>query len=338
MPRSELATLQDRPRPRCHVIATGGTIAMKIDARVGGPMPALTGDDLVDAVPRLRAIADITVCNLFNKPSDHLDAQDWRTLASATAAALADERVDGVLISHGTDTLEETAWFLDLTVTCDKPVVLVGAQRNASALDFDGPRNLLAGVRACVAPACRGLGVIVAMNEELHAAREVTKTHTSSVASFGSGGFGLLGTVSEQGVAVARRPVARPTFALAGASLPRVDIVAMHAGADGLMVRAALAHGSQGLVVQALGLGNVSRDLAAAIGQALDAGVPVVIASRCPQGSVAPVYGFEGGGLQLQARGAVFAGDLSPQKARILLMLALQAPKSTTALQRLFDR
>jgi len=330
--------MSDRTLPRCHVIATGGTIAMKVDPVVGGPVPALTGDELVSSVPYLKEVANITVCNLFNKPSDHLDPADWIALRTAVISALSEDGVAGVVISHGTDTLEETAWFLDLTLSSPKPVVLVGAQRNASERDFDGPRNLLAGVRVCVEPACRGLGVMVAMNQELHAARDVSKTHTSSVASFKSGDFGLLGTIADQGITLTRRPVDRPTLPVVGAKLPRVDMVPMYAGADGLQVRAALAQGAKGIVVQALGLGNVSRDMYAAIGQAIDAGVSVAIASRCPAGSVAPVYGFEGGGLSLLALGAIFAGTLSPHKARILLMLALQDPHSTKCLQGLFDR
>ncbi|HZA49340.1 MAG TPA: asparaginase [Myxococcaceae bacterium] len=326
------------------MIATGGTIAMKIDPEKNAPVPAISGEDLVATVPELGKIARVEVQNLSNVPSDYMDPERWVGVAKAATEALARREVAGVIISHGTDTLEETAWFLDLTVSSDKPIVLIGAQRNASERDFDGPRNILNAARICVSPEARGKGAMIALNNQINAAREATKAHTSSVETFRSGELGFIGIADHDRVVFYRAPTRRQHVPLApskgdkAAALPRVEIVAMYGGADGALLKAALASGVNGIVVQALGWGNVNIPMYEAIQEAVKQGVPVVISTRVPQGRVLPVYGFKGGGKTLQEAGAVFADDLSPQKARILLMLALQTTKDAKALQKMFDR
>ncbi|EGI76442.1 asparaginase [Hylemonella gracilis] len=324
--------------PLCQLIATGGTIAMKIDPVRGGPVPALSGADLLAAVPAMAQVARLEVRELFNIPSDHVDATHWLRLKHAVDEALARPEVTGVIVSHGTDTMEETAWFLDLAIDSDKPVVLTGAQRNASVPDFDGPRNLLNAARVCVERSAQGMGVMVAMNNQIHAAREVSKTHTSDVEAFKSGDFGLLGVIDEDRVVFSRRPTRRLHLPPQSGALPRVEIIPMFAGARGDLLCAAVALGARGIVVQALGLGNVNVDLLAAVKEAIAQGVVVAVATRVPNGRVQPVYGFEGGGRTLQAEGAVFTDNLSPHKARILLMLALQSATTPSQLQSLFDR
>ena len=320
------------------MIATGGTIAMKLDPVTNAPVPALSGEDLVAGVPELATVAQIRVESPFNIPSDYMDSARWLALHALVVKALARDEVAGAMISHGTDTLEETAFFLDLTVSSEKPIVLVGAQRNASERDFDGPRNLLNAARICVSPQARGKGVMISLNSQINAAREATKTHTSDVETFKSGDFGFLGVVDHDRVVFARTPSRRQHIALKGTPLPRVDIVAMHAGADGTLLRAAVAAGAKGIVIQALGLGNVNIPLYEAAKEAIGRGIVVVISTRVPNGRVLPVYGVVGGGKTLQEAGAVFADNLSPQKARILLMLALQSMSSAADVQALFDR
>lgn len=327
-----------RPLPLCQLIATGGTIAMKIDPVRGGAVPALSGADLLAAVPAMARVARLEVRELFNIPSDHMDAGRWVELQRAVDEALARPEITGAIVSHGTDTLEETAWFLDLTLASDKPVVLAGAQRNASVPDFDGPRNLLNAARVCVEPRARRQGVLVAMNNQIHAAREATKTHTADVEAFKSGDFGLLGVADEDRVVFSRQTARRLHLPLRAGALPRVEIVPMFAGASGDLLRAAVALGARGIVVQALGFGNVNADMLAAVQEAIARGVAVAISTRVPNGRVQPAYGFEGGGRTLQAAGAVFADNLSPHKARILLMLALQSARTTHQLQSLFDQ
>jgi L-asparaginase len=324
--------------PVCHMIATGGTIASKVDPVKNAPVPALSGEDLIALVPGLDKVARVQVENLFNVPSDYMDPVRWAAIRKSIVHALADEAVAGVIVSHGTDTLEETAYFLDLTVDADKPVVLVGSQRTASEPDFDGPRNLLNAARICVSPDARGKGVMIALNNQINAAREATKTQTSDVETFKSGDLGYLGVVDPDRVVFARTPTRRQYIALQDDPLPRVDIVAMYGGADGTLLRAAAAAGARGIVVQALGLGNVNVPMFEAIKEAIGKGVVVVISTRVANGRVLPVYGAEGGGKTLHDAGAVFADNLPPQKARILLMLALQGTNKAAEIQALFDR
>lgn len=324
--------------PLCLFIATGGTIAMQIDPATSAPVPALSGSDLIKVVPDMTNVARLEVNNLSNVPSVEMGPARWVQLHQVIESALAREDIVAVLVSHGTDTLEETAWFLDLTLTSRKPVALIGAQRNASQSDFDGPRNLLSGARVCCTPESAGKGVMVILNDQINAAREVSKTHTADVESFHCGDAGLLGRVDADRVTFYRASCRRQHLPLQGGSLHRVDIVPMYAGADGALLRAAVQAGARGLVIQALGAGNVNGEMYAAIVEALGAGIAVVIASRVPRGRVRPLYGFIGGGSTLQEAGVIFANDLSPQKARILLMLALQSPRSAAELQAIFDR
>ena len=176
--------------PVVRLIATGGTIAMKIDPVKKAPVPAISGDDLLATVPEIGKVARVEVENLSNVPSDYMDPPRWTQLTHAVEKALSRPEVAGVIVSHGTDTLEETAYWLDLTVKSDKPIVLIGAQRNASEPDFDGPRNLLNAARICVSPEARGKGAMVALNDKINAARDAVKTHTSDVETFTSGELG----------------------------------------------------------------------------------------------------------------------------------------------------
>lgn len=311
---------------------------MKIDPVRNAPVPALSGDDLVAIVPGISRIARLEVNNLSNVPSDYMDPERWVALQRAVEQAIARPDISGVIVSHGTDTLEETAWFLDLTVRSDKPLVLIGAQRNASSPDFDGPRNLLNAARICAASNTRGMGAVIAMNNQINAAREVSKTHTADVETFKSGDFGLLGVIDEDRIVISRTTARRQYMEIGRSVLPRVEIVPMFGGASGDLIRAAVGLGAEGIVVQALGFGNVNEAMYEAIREAIAGGVPVAISTRVPNGRVQPSYGFVGGGQTLKAIGAVFADNLSPQKARILLMLALQETRDGQMLQDIFDR
>ena len=324
--------------PVVKLIATGGTIAMKIDPIKKAPVPAISGEDLIATVPEIANLAKIEVENLSNIPSDYMTPASWIELQKAVEEALARPEVTGVIVSHGTDTLEETAYFLDLTVASDKPIVLIGAQRNASEKDFDGPRNLLNAVRICLSPEAKGKGAMIAMNNQINAAREVVKTHTSDVETFKSGDFGFLGTADHDRVIFYRSPTRRQHISLQQPELPYVEIVSMYGGANGAMVNAAVAAGAKGIIIQALGWGNVNKPMYAAIKEAISKGTTVVISTRVPNGRVLPVYGFEGGGKTLQQAGAVFGDNLSPQKSRILLMLAMQSTNNAKDIQKLFDK
>lgn len=324
--------------PVVRLIATGGTIAMKIDPQTRAAVPAISGDDLLATVPEIKTIAKIDVEEHSNIPSDYMTPETWVALRRSVVTALQEKDVAGVVISHGTDTIEETAYFLDLTVDGPKPIVLIGALRNASERDFDGPRNLVNAARVVTSTDARGKGAMIVVNGQINAAREATKTHASSVESFKSGDFGFLGVIDPDRVVFSRAPMRRQTIALNTAPLPEVRIVPMYAGADGAMIDHAVDSDAQGIVVAALGLGNVNMPVYEAIRRALAMGVQVVIATSAPNGRVAPAYGFEGGGQTLVEAGAVLADDLSPRKARILLMLALQHTDDADVIQQYFDR
>jgi L-asparaginase len=320
------------------LIATGGTIAMKIDPAKKSPVPAISGEDLVATVPEIAKVARIQIQNISNVASPNMDPPRSIELQKAVIAALARPEISGVIVSHGTDSLEETAYFLDLTVKSEKPVVLIGAQRNASEADFDGPRNLLNAAKICVAAEAKNKGVMLALNNQINSAREATKTHTSDVETFKSGDFGFLGVVDNDRVIFYRAPLRRQHVAIKQDVLPRVDIVTTYGGNDETQIRAATAARAKGIVVEALGLGNVNPATYEAVKEAISKGVVVAISTRVPNGRVLPHYGYVGGGQTLKSAGAVFCDNLSPQKARLLLMLALQYTQNAKELQSYFDK
>jgi L-asparaginase len=315
--------------PVISYIATGGTIAMQRSENGDGPVPAIQGQDLVSRASGLSQYATLEIENFSNKPSAHFQPSDWIALQRHICDVLAREDIAGAIISHGTDTMEETGFFLDLTINSSKPVILFGAQRSDSDEGSDGLDNMLDALRVAISEDARDRGVMIVMNHQISAARDVSKTHTTAINSFQSGDNGFLGSVDGDHVLFSRKPTGRQHIPLSADKpfdyqLCRVDIVSAYVGADDLLIKAAIAAGAKGIVVQGLGAGNVNLSLLEGIRQAIKAGIKVVIASRVPNGAVQPVYGYPGGGQSLAKIGALFAGDLSPQKARILLMLALQ--------------
>jgi L-asparaginase len=314
---------------RYALVTTGGTIASRIDPATGLAVPAWSGDDLMRTLQGLVDTSAIEVHDFCKVASPQIEMKHWVGL-TATVQALVDRAdIGGVVVTHGTGTLEETAWFLDLTLRTDKPVVVIGAQRNASEPDFDGTRNLLGALRICAEPRAHGMGVLVALNDHINAARDVTKTHTLDLDTFQSGDWGYLGAVLKDVVVFRRRPIGRLHVPLVVADLPRVDVLSMYAGADGSLVRAAADLGARGVVVQGIATGHVNEATCQAIVDVLARGIPVVVASRIPKGGTRIAYGFAGSTHQLTQAGAVLSGDLSPWKARILLMLALQGEQAT---------
>lgn len=302
-------------------------------------MAALSGEDLVAAVPAIKNIAQIQVEQISNISSSDMTPETWLRLAGRVNELLARPDITGIVVTHGTNTLEETAYFLDLTTVSTKPVVLVGAQRPTSDPDSDGPRNLLNAVRVAIAPEAVGKGVMVVMNGQINAARDVTKTNTSQVETFRSLEFGALGVADAEKVRFYRAPLRRQTFTVdSRTQLGRVEIVMSYAGADGLLIRSMLRDGAvQGLVIAGLGLGGVPGAMFDAIQEARARGIPVVISTRVPTGRIFSLSATKGSSLSLKRIGCVLADNLSPQKARILLMLALTKSSETETLQKYFD-
>ena len=325
------------PLPRVVVLATGGTIASRFDPAIGALAPAVSGADLLKAVPGLEKVATVDVEQVANIGSYDMTPEIWRRLATRANELLTMSDVTGVVITHGTDTLEETAYFLDLTVTSSKPVVLVGAQRAASYFDSDGPRNLLNAVRVATSPEAVGKGTLVVMNGQINAARDVTKTSTIEVETFKTLEFGALGVADLGAVRFYRAPLRRQTIALSDEQpLGRVEIISQYAGADGRVISMLLNAGNvDGLVIEGFGLGHVTAGTLEAIKAARKRGIPVVLSTRVYTGRVLPLYARD---VELQEIGCVRADNLSPQKARVLLMLALTRTSDPQELQKYFDR
>jgi L-asparaginase len=325
--------------PKVVVLSTGGTIASKQDPLKGGYVPALSGEDLVAAVPAIKKLAQVQVEQISNIPSPDMTPEIWLRLAGRVNELLAKPEIVGIVVTHGTDTLEETAFFLDLTTVSVKPVILVGAQRPASDPDSDGPRNLLDAVRVAIAPEAASKGVLVVMNGQINAARDVTKTNTNRVETFRGLEFGQLGVADTESVRFYRAPLRRQTFAVdSKTQLGRVDIVMSYAGADGLVIRSLLRNDAvRGLVIAGMGLGDAPSLMFDAIQDAREHGIPVVISTRVPTGRIFPLGASKGSALTLKRIGCILADDLSPQKARILLMLALTKTRDPEDLQKYFD-
>jgi L-asparaginase len=303
------------------VVSTGGTIAMRPDPETGKLVPALSGEELVEMI-RWPDAPPLELDEAAHVPSFDMHGDLFLTLAGRVLAHAGRGDV-GIVVTHGTDTMEESAYGLDLLLPPEATVVLTGAQRGASEPDTDGPRNLRNAIRLASSPEAGGLGAVICFDGEIHAGREARKVHTSAVRAFDSPGYGPIGHVDGEHVTVRRRPIRRPPLGpLPPAPLPRVDLVRLYAGADSTFLRAALAAGARAIVLEATGRGNANEQVLPGVREAIAAGVPVVVASRCVAGRVEPVYG-RGGGKDLAEAGAIFAGDLAGSKARVLLQLAL---------------
>jgi L-asparaginase len=319
------------------VLATGGTIASTYDEEIGALRAALTGDEIVSAVEGLSEIARVSVEQVANVNSRDMTPSIWLELAERANALLAMPDVAGVVVTHGTDTLEETAYFLDLTVTSEKPVVVVGAQRAPTMYDTDGPRNMLNAVRVAVSEEASGMGTMVVMNGQINAAREVTKTNTLDVETFQTLDFGLLGVADIEAVRFYRAPLRRQTIPLPDdPALGNVAIIAEYAGSDGRAIELLLEDGNlDGVVVAGLGLAHVSTPTLRALQRVREAGIPVVVSSRVLTGRIVPLYANN---IDLLEMGAIQADNLSPQKARVLLMVAMTRTRDTEALRAYFNR
>ncbi|MCS7043204.1 MAG: asparaginase [Bryobacteraceae bacterium] len=307
---------------RVLILFTGGTIGMRFDPQVGAAVPALGARELLEHDPALQQLADLEVFEYGRYPGPHMTLERMWEVSEILRREIGRKDITGAVVTHGTDTLEETAYLLDLRHTSPKPVAVVGAMRTVNEPGFDGPANLSAAIRTVLSPQARGQGVFVVLNQMIHAASEATKTDTQQLETFQSPVFGPLGLVDVDRVIFGRRLVDRIVID-APRLEPRVDLVTMCAGADGRFIDFARESGARGIVVEGTGRGNVTPQAVPAIQRALDAGIPVVIATRCAHGRVLDIYGYEGSGHDLRQRGVLFAGTLNAAKARIRLMLIL---------------
>lgn len=330
---------QSSQRPIVRLIATGGTIANHPDGR-------LTASDLIELIPSINRHVDVETEQFANLPSSSVTVDQWLMLAQRLNE-LFRERLDltGVVVTSGTDTLEETAYFLNLTVKTDRPIVVVGAMRMPNAPGYDGASNLLDGFRVASSPASVNRGVLVVMNNQIHSARDVTKSHAQLLDAFKSSPRGILGTVDTGRVIFHRRSnklhTHRSEFDLGGlVGLPRVDVVLSYLGASGDLILAAQQNGIAGLVIAGAGAGSTTPEQRNAIKQLASEDVPVVITTRTGSGRV-PARRRQTNPTRAQSErlynpDRIAGEDLSPVKARVLLMLALTKTTEPTEIQRMF--
>ncbi len=310
--------------PQVTIIGLGGTISMSA-ANAAGVVPTLTAEELVRAVPALAGVASLRTIQFRMVGGAALSIEDLLATAAEARRCLA-EGADGVVVTQGTDTIEEMAFGLDLLVPGDAPVVVTGAMRNPTLAGADGPANVLAAVQVAASPLARGLGALVVLNDEVHAARFVQKTHTANPATFRSRLTGPVGWVTEGEVRIAMRPLGRRLVAVpAGAPACPVALVTMSLGDDGRLLGALPGLGYHGAVIEALGGGHVPAPAVERVGR-LAAAMPVVLTSRTGCGELLHrTYGFPGSESDLLARGVIHGGALDGPKARILLTLLLQS-------------
>jgi L-asparaginase len=325
--------------PRVKLFATGGTISNRDGSR-------LTADELVERLSGVERYARIDAEQFANTASSALSLDQWLQLARRIQDAFSTQPdLSGVVVTSGTDTLEELAYFLHLTIKDERPVVMVGSMRNPSTIGYEGAANLLEGVRVAADPASRRKGALVVLNDEINSAREVTKTDALRLQTFQSRPYGVLGIVDRDRVVYFRSPVKRGSFETEFdvtqiAALPRVDVLMVYQGAPGDLIRAAVDNGARGLVIATAGAGAVSGTQTDGIRYALEKQVPVVITTRTGSGRIA--------GSSLRSVAATDAGsgrrayqiageDLMPVKARVLLMLALTRTADPAEIQRMFS-
>jgi L-asparaginase len=334
-----LAAQANQALPGIVVLATGGTIAgaASTNVQAGYSSGQLGVDQLINAVPEAKKLAKLKGEQISNIGSQDMNDEVWLKLANRVNALVAQPDVAGVVITHGTDTIEETAYFLNLVVKSRKPVVLTAAMRPATALSADGPLNFFNAVAVAADKNAAGRGVLVVINDWIHDAESLTKTSTTAVQTFMSPLEGLIGTVAYGKAEFYRGPIGKNTatseFSLQGVTaLPRVDIIMAHENMDGALINAAVAAGAKGIVIAGVGNGNLTKPAVDALAAVAKKGVVCVRASRVVTGRVGRNVELEDDKL-----GFVASLDKNPQKARVLLRLALLKARSVTDVQRLFS-
>jgi L-asparaginase len=334
------ACAQTGKKPKVVIVATGGTIAGAAASQTdaGYKSGAVGVDILINAVPQLKEIADVTGEQVASIGSQDMNDEVWLKLAKKVNEILAKPDVAGVAITHGTDTMEETSYFLDLVVKSDKPVVLTGSMRPSTAMSADGPLNIYNAVAIAADPAARGRGVLVTVDDDIHSAHDLVKMHTTDVGTMRSGEAGLVGATLFGKNTWYRTPsqvhTSKSEFSVAGVNaLPRVDIIYAHANMSPDIISSAVQNGAKGLVIAGVGDGNMTTPAAEAVKAAVAKGVVVVRSSRTNGGIIR--RNIE---LSDDDMGTVASMELNPGKARVLLQLALLKTKDPKTIQGYFDR
>ncbi|MGM0845986.1 MAG: asparaginase [Bacillota bacterium] len=303
------------------VIHTGGTISMMEDTVTGSVQPS-EENPLSAHSSSLGMLADITVREAFHLPSPHITPDHMIQLKRIIEEEYKKGSIEGVVITHGTDTLEETAYFLDLTVDLPISIVVTGAMRSSNEIGADGLYNLLSSLKVSSDEDSADKGVLVVLNDEIHSAKNVTKTHTSNVSTFQSPQYGPIGIVTKQGVIFHHKPTSLEKYSVQSVS-KKIALIKAYAGMDSALLFALRDLQFEGVIIEALGQGNLPPGAVEGIESLLNAKIPVVLVSRCFNGIAQDIYGYAGGGKQLKEMGVIFSNGLNGQKARLKLLVAL---------------
>ena len=318
------------------VVFTGGTFSMMIDRSTGGAIPRYSGGELLDMIPEAKKLAEIEHYDFGKYPGPHVTPKLMLQLSQKIKQLLAEKYYDGVIVTHGTDTLEETAYFLDLTINTDIPIVMIGSMKNSSEPDWDGPRNLIDAIHICLSDNSKNLGVLVCLNGEINAASEVTKIYSDSVESFKSLDFGSLGFVQNGRVIYNRLPHYLEKIETDVID-DNVDMLTVYAGMNEKFFKLSADSDVSGIVVEALGVGNVPPPAFEGIKYAVEKGIPVVLTSRCPAGETDYIYSYPGAGKHLHDLGVIFADYINGQKARIKLIIVLGKTRDINQIRKYFE-
>lgn len=319
------------------IVFNGGTITMKVDPRIHAAVPTLTGQEIMAMVTGIEEFAEIESYTFSNLPGPHVTPEIMLELSKYVQKLLDREDITGVVVTHGTDTLEETAYFLDLTIKSHKPVVVTGSMRNSSELGYDGPANLSASICTVISEYARNRGVLAVLNGEINCASEVTKSNTMSLGTFKSPEFGPIGIVDNNEAIFYRSRIHRQHLDVDRLET-RVDLIKCAAGMDSKLIDFCVEQGARGLVIEALGRGNIPPAMVDGIKRAIDKNVSVVLVSRCFEGRVYGTYGYQGGGKGLRDMGVIFGEHMPGHKARIKLMLVLSKTSDPEEVKSIFEK
>lgn len=319
------------------VIFNGGTISMKVDPKLKAAVPTLTGEEIMSMVTGIEGYAQIESHTFSALPSPQVTPEMMLELSKFIGEFVAREDIDGVVVTHGTDTLEETAYLVDLTLNTNKPVVFTGSMRSGSELGYDGPSNLAASICTAISDEACGRGVLVCFNGDLNCASEVTKANSMALNAFRTPNFGPIGMVDNNKVLFYRNSINKEGVAIEVIE-SRVALIKCAAGMDSRYIDFCIDQGDKGIVLEAMGRGNIPPLMVKGVKRAIEKGIPVVVVSRCFEGRVFESYGYEGGGKQLRNLGVIFGDTLPGQKARIKLMVALSATKDIDRIKKAFER
>lgn len=305
------------------LITTGGTIASKEIAKGLLNSGAMTGEELA-AICHLPDDIEVKIVDVMQKPSMHIDFEQMLKIRSEIISELSDDSICGVVVTHGTDSLEETAYFLDLTINDHRPIVVTGSQRSPQDIGTDVYSNLRNSIYAAVNNELSNAGVVVVFNERIYSAKYVKKVHASNVQGFESFGYGYLGIIDNDIVSIYQKPVYKDNY-LIKKQIPRVDIIKCYSGADGVFIDASIMAGAKGIVLEGVGRGQVAPLMMNSITKAIAAGVVVIVTTSAEEGKVYPSYGYLGSAYDLQQKGVILGEDYDSKKARIKLAVLLAA-------------